>query len=153
MSAAEVLFDLQQSSLEMELPSLPYNEDDIFKVKFLKIWKRLQKALRHKDRSLSLVNSYYLGMLLDQLSSPRERIKYKNKLSAHYATMVERTFDLFEYWPERIVATQYITVQIIRRLTRPQINEIRSEMIFFDGTQRLEEEIVIPEAAVDHLSN
>lgn len=69
MDFSEILYDLQQSSLEMELPSPSYNEEDSFDEKFSKTWQRLQWALKHKDRLLSLVNSYYLGLLLDQLSS------------------------------------------------------------------------------------
>lgn len=67
--------------------------------------------------------------------------------------MVEWTFDIFEYCPKQLIVTKTLTVQDVKKLTRPQITEIRNEMLFFDGTQRLEEETVTLGGEVDHLTN
>jgi hypothetical protein len=96
-----------------------------------------------------LVNSFYLGELLDQIPNLGERCKYKRRISQHYATMVERTFDIFEYCPQQLMKTQTLTVQVVKKLTRPQVTKIREEMIFFDGTQRIEEEAVIPGSSLE----
>ena len=59
-----------------------------------------------------MINSFYLGQLLDQLSTPSERLKYKYKMSLHYATIVEKTYDIFEFFPEQILRTKRLDVQV-----------------------------------------
>jgi hypothetical protein len=149
MELTDILLDLQQTSFDVALPLPPYDEDDTFREKFNKTWKKLQRHLQCKDRLLSLVNSFYLGELLDQIPNLGERCKYKRRISQHYATMVERTFDIFEYCPQQLMKTQTLTVQVVKKLTRPQVTKIREEMIFFDGTQRIEEEAVIPGSSLE----
>ena len=91
-----------------------------------------------------MINSFYLGQLLDQLSTPGERLKYKRKMTLHYATIVEKTFDIFEFCPIQILRTKKLNVQIIRRISRPQIKRLREELLIFAGAANLEEEPVTP---------
>ena len=82
------------------------------------------------------------GQLLDILESPSERYNYKRKLTLHYATIVERTFDIFEYYPTQIMNTQLTTVQIVHKLKQSQVVDLRNEIILFAGASNLEEEPV-----------
>lgn len=43
-----------------------------------------------------------LDKLLDQLPTPTERLSYKQKLTPHYATMAEKTYDILEFFSEHI---------------------------------------------------
>ena len=154
MEFSDLLLDLQNNSFDQPIfPAPPYKEEDDFERKFKNTLKNLQKSIRRKERLLSLINAYYLGFLLDQLPTATKRLKYKHQMSVHYATMVERTFDIFEICPEQIMKTQIITVQIIRKLKQEKIKELRDEILFFAGSQNLEEEPVTLSDAVGHVSN
>lgn len=134
MDFSEILVDVQQTaSEEINFPPPPYLEEENFQVKFSATLKSVTKAIRLKDTQLAMINSFYLGQLLDQLSTPSERLKYKHKMSLHYATIVEKTFDIFEFFPEQILRTKQLDVQTIRKITRPQIRRLRNELLIFAG--------------------
>jgi hypothetical protein len=91
--------DLQQIFPEhVTLPPPPYHNEEEFQEKFTKILKTLQKSIKQKQQILSLVNAYYLGQLLDQVWDSSKRFKYKK---THYATIAEKSHDLFELYPEK----------------------------------------------------
>ncbi|GBC39116.2 hypothetical protein GLOIN_2v1884596 [Rhizophagus irregularis DAOM 181602=DAOM 197198] len=88
MDFSEILEDIQQTtSEEINFPPPPYMEDEDFQVKFSATLRSVTKSIRLKDTQLAMINSFYLGQLLDQLSTPSERLKYKHKMSLHYATI------------------------------------------------------------------
>src|SRR5688572_24733207 len=95
------------------------------------ILKSVTKSICLKDTQLAMINSFYLGQLLDQLSTPSERLRYKHKMTLHYATIAEKTFDIFEFFPEQILRTRKLDVQVIRRITRPQIRRLRNNLLIF----------------------
>jgi hypothetical protein len=143
MELQTILNDLQQVFPEyVTLPLPPYQREDKFEIKFTWTLKNLQKSIRRKQRISSLVNAFYMGQLLDQIVEASERLRYKKKMTSHYAIMAEKTYDLFEFYPELIMKTQILNVQIIRTLRRPQIEEIKNEMMIFAGAANLEEEPV-----------
>ena len=134
MDFSEILEDIQQTtSEEINFPPPPYLEEEDFQVKFSATLRSVTKSIRLKDTQLAMVNSFYLGQLLDQLSTPSERLKYKHKMSLHYATIVEKTFDIFEFFPEQILRTKKLDVQVIRKITRPQIRRLRNNLFIFAG--------------------
>lgn len=143
MEIQTILDDLQQVfPIQIDLPLPPYQGEDEFEIKFTWTLKNLQKSIRRKQRISSLVNAFYMGQLLDQILSASERLRFKRKMTSHYAIMAEKTYDLFELYPELIMKTQILNVQAIRTLKRPQIEEIRNEMMIFAGATNLEEEPV-----------
>jgi hypothetical protein len=145
MNFSEILDDaLQTAPEEINFPPPPYLEEEDFQVKFSVTLKSLTKSIRLKDVTLAMINSFYLGQLLDHLSTPSERLRYKRKMTLHYATIVEKTFDIFEFFPEQILRTKKLNVQIIRKITRPQIRELRNKLLIFAGAANLEEEPVTP---------
>jgi hypothetical protein len=134
MDFSEILEDIQQiAPEEINFPPPPYLEGEEFQNKFFATLKSFTKAIRHKEVQLAMINSFYLGQLLDQLPTPSERLQYKHKMTSHYAIMAEKTFDIFEFFPEQIMRTSKLDVQIIRRITRPQIRKLRNEMFIFAG--------------------
>ena len=134
MDFSEILEDIQQTTPEeINFPPPPYMEEENFQVKFSATLKSVTKSIRLKDTQLAMINSFYLGQLLDQLSTPSERLKYKHKMSLHYATIVEKTYDIFEFFPEQILRTKKLDVQVIRKITRPQIRRLRSNLLIFAG--------------------
>jgi hypothetical protein len=134
MDFSEILEDIQQSlPEETNFPPPPYLEEENFQNKFSATLKSVTKSIRLRDSKLAMINSFYLGQLLDQLSTPSERLKYKQKMTLHYATIVEKTFDIFEFFPEQILRTKKLDVQIIRKITRPQIRKLRDELLIFAG--------------------
>jgi hypothetical protein len=65
----------------------------------------------------------------------------KRKLTKHYQTMVDNTFDLFEFRPSQILRTKVISVQAIRAMKRSEILELRElTLMTFAGAQNLGEE-------------
>jgi hypothetical protein len=143
MDIAIILLDMQQNSpADINFPPPPYSPGRNFKDKFQITYRNLLKSIRLRNRTLSLVNSFYLGKLLDELLTPNERLTYKKKMTLHYATIVERTFDLFEYCPEQLLRTQILNVQAIRKMKQVDILELRNKMILFAGAENLEEEPV-----------
>ncbi|CAG8781558.1 hypothetical protein GLOIN_2v1884596 [Rhizophagus irregularis DAOM 181602=DAOM 197198] len=134
MDFSEILEDIQQTtSEEINFPPPPYMEEEDFQVKFSATLRSVTKSIRLKDTQLAIINSFYLGQLLDQLPTPSERLKYKHKMSLHYATIVEKTFDIFEFFPEQILRTKKLDVQVIRKITRPQIRRLRNNLLIFAG--------------------
>ncbi|GET55709.1 hypothetical protein GLOIN_2v1884596 [Rhizophagus irregularis DAOM 181602=DAOM 197198] len=134
MDFSEILEDIQQTtSEEINFPPPPYMEEEDFQVKFSATLRSVTKSIRLKDTQLAMINSFYLGQLLDQLPTPSERLKYKHKMSLHYATIVEKTFDIFEFFPEQILRTKKLDVQVIRKVTRPQIRKLRNNLLIFAG--------------------
>ena len=90
---------------------------------------------------MSLTNAFYLGKLLDEVDDRVLLRKYSQKLTEHYYRISRNTFELFKDSPGRIVKTKIITVQMIRRLKRPELDYIQEELFeFLVGAQNLEEE-------------
>ena len=87
---------------------------------------------------MSLINAFYLGKLLDEVDDRVLLRKYSQKLTEHYYRISRNTYELFKDSPRRIVKTKIITIQMIRRLKRPDIQEELFE--FLVGAQNLEEE-------------
>lgn len=134
--------DLQEThSLEIG-PMIPlYLEDMDIEEKFLKSYMQLQRSIQLKNRILSLVNAYFVGKILAEIESTSERFRMKRKLTKHYSTMTEYTFDLFEPNPSQIMRTKYLNVQDIRKMKRQEILVFRSYLNQdFAGAQNLGEE-------------
>ena len=108
----------QKCRPHLELPTPPYTEEMTFNQKFHATERAFRRTVRLKDRVLSLVNTYYLGRLLASLETIGEMFRYKQKVSKHYATMAEYTYDLFELQPKQIMRVRFLSVQRIKKLKR-----------------------------------
>ena len=88
---------------EIEITSPPYAQDMDLDEKFQSTYRSLRRAIRLKSRTLSLINAYYLGELLADIISTKEHSRYKQKLTLHYATIAEYTYNIFEFCPNQIM--------------------------------------------------
>ncbi|GBC00094.1 hypothetical protein RclHR1_37430002 [Rhizophagus clarus] len=136
------LIDLQETHpLEIRPMIPPYLEDMDIEEKFLKSYMQLQRSIQLKNRILSLVNAYFIGKILTEIESTSERFRMKRRLTKHYLTMTEYTFNLFEPNPSQILRTKYLNVQDIRKMKRQEILVLRSYLNKdFAGAQNLGEE-------------
>src|SRR5579864_9462395 len=142
MDLSRILADLQETSVyDVEFPEVPYSMDSSIEDKFKCMYKSLRRSINLKSRILSLVNAYYLGKLLYEMDSTKEHSQYKQKLTKHYATIAEYTFDLFEFCPDQILKTKWISVQDIRKFSRSTLLDLRTELVIFVRAQNLGEEI------------
>ena len=138
MEVSRILADLQeQTPYDVEFPEAPYPSNITLDEKFNCAYRNLRRSIKLKSRTLSLINAYYLGKLLSNVESSQ----LKQRLSKHYATIAEYTFDLFEFYPEQILKTKWISVQDIRKLKRSTLLDLRNELVIFVGTQNLGEKI------------
>lgn len=145
MDWTEFLADIQNTHLTSTiLIGPPYEENHSIEEKFRLTYSALRRTIQLKQRTLSLVNAYYLGQLLINFESHKDRYRYKQKLSPHYATIAEYVYDIFEPKPNQIMEVQLLSVQEVRRLKRSQVLALREklELMVFAGTQTLEEEVV-----------
>ena len=119
----------------------PYTDEIDTAEKIIMTNLSLQRVIRLKSRIIALINAYFLGKLLADIGSTTKRFLMKRKLTKHYQTIAENTFDLFEYRPSQILRTKIITVQGIRAMKRSEILELRESILdIFAGAQNLEEE-------------
>ena len=138
MEVSRILADLQeQLPYDVTFPEAPYSADITLEEKLNCAYRNLKRSIRLKSRTLSLINTYYLGKILCSVES----LQLKQRISKHYVTIAEYTFDLFEGCPEQILRTKWISIQDIRRLKRSILLDLRNELIIFVGTQSLGEEI------------
>ena len=107
----------------------PYSSEATLDDKFNLLYKSLRRSIKLRSRTSSLINAYFLGKLLSDLDTSTLQHRYKRKLTSHYVTMVDYTFDLFEYLPAHIYITKLLTVQTIRRMKRSDILGIRNKIV------------------------
>jgi hypothetical protein len=131
-----------QETYPIEGMIVPPYTDEMDREQKIKIsYQNLQRSIRLKQRIIALMNAYFLGRLLSEIESTTERFVIKRKLTKHYQTMVDNTFDLFEFRPSQILRTKVISVQAIRVMKHSQILELRElTLVTFAGAQNLEEE-------------
>jgi hypothetical protein len=103
-----------QETYPIEGMIVPSYTDEMDREQKIKIsYQNLQRSIRLKQRIIALMNAYFLGRLLSEIESTTERFVMKRKLTKHYQTMVDNTFDLFEFRPSQILQTKVISVQAI----------------------------------------
>src|SRR5215211_6647929 len=110
-----------------ELPPLipPYSNTDMFNIQFSSTYASLQRNTKLKERTMALLDAYFLGKLLNSISDRWARINYCRMVTTHYRTMAENAFDIFEGCPDQIQRTQVIDVQRLQKLPRQIVKIIR----------------------------
>ncbi|CAB4414669.1 unnamed protein product [Rhizophagus irregularis] len=121
---------------EVGLLTPPYEEEASVERKILVTYNCLQRSIKLKSRILALENAYFVGKLLAEEESYSKRFLLKKSLTKHYQTMVENTYDIFEYNSFQILRTKYLNVQDIRRMKRTEVLYLRDCLIeSFAGAQ------------------
>ena len=99
---------------EIQLMEPPYQIDASLAQKVQSTYQTLLRSTRMRNRILSLVNAFYLGQLIDDVTiSPAQRTLQMVTITKHYYRTAIRIYHLFEnIGVQRIVDTRYM----IRRL-------------------------------------
>ena len=104
----------------------PFNDNMELEEKFSIVYRELQRKTRIKNRILALMNAFYLDKLLDEIPERSILSRYQNRVTSHFLRLSRNTFEIFKDFPEQIGETTSITVQMLRRLKRNEINRIIS---------------------------
>ncbi len=151
-SSSNNSIDLYKTELSQSLPSSldllmpPYTQTESKKNKIFITQRALSRAIQLKNRILALTNAFFLGLLLNEENSVSVKFRYKRKLTKHYQTIAEYTYDIFEPNPSHLLYTTTLNVQDIRKIKRNEILYLRNIVqdqkfkSIFDGAQNLEEE-------------
>jgi hypothetical protein len=121
----------------------PYEEDVPFDDKFKATLRAMNRATRIKNRSLLLLNAYYLGKLLeDSEESLTKRRYYSSQLSQYYRLVSVRLYYLYEYLgPRHILSSTRTTLTNIRDISSAEyMNLVDIALNIFNGVENLEGE-------------
>ena len=117
-----ILKELQDSVTlsdeEIQPMTPPYQTDATLTQKVQLTYQTLLRSTCMRNRSLSLVNAYYLGQLIDAVTtSPAQRTLQMVTLTKHYYRTAIRVYHLFEnLGVQRIFTTQRLTLTMISQL-------------------------------------
>ena len=116
-----------QNYLPIDLEDIipPFPLDITLEDKFKVAYQALRRSIKLRNRSLSLINAFYLGKTLNEFETPTQKFLHKRQLTTHYAVMTEYTFDIFELNPTLLLHTTSFTVQRIKKLNRTQVLALR----------------------------
>lgn len=137
----DILSDLQanQPSDVVQYP-LPYTDSMSFEEKFNLTVNAVDRAKRMGDRTLHLVNSFYLGQLLEKRTVDNaQRNYYSQRLTIHHRVVAVRTFYLFEFLGvEQIGRATRTTPTAIRHLSQAEYQRLVLNSIeIFNGVENL----------------
>lgn len=139
-----VLDDLTRASdTDIDVIPPPYGDDVPFDDKFKATLRAINRATRINNRSLLLLNAYYMGKLLeDSEESLTKRSYYLSKLSQYYRIVSIRLYYLYEYLgPKHILSTIGTSLTNIRNLSSAEYtNLVTIALNIFNGVENLEEE-------------
>ena len=106
--------------LEEEIRTMepPYRTDASLAQKVQSTYQTLLRSTRMRNRILSLVNAFYLGQLIDDVTiSPAQRTLQMATVTKHYYRTAIRVYHLFEnIGVQRIFDTRCLTLTMVRRL-------------------------------------
>lgn len=116
---------LEELQVSMTLPDEetqpmrpPYQVDATLTQKVQSTYQTLLHSTRMRNRLLSLINAFYLGQLLDDVTiSPAQRTLQMATITKHYCRTAIRVYHLFEnLGVQRIFDTQCLTLTMVRQL-------------------------------------
>jgi hypothetical protein len=89
----------------------PYDDNMTLSKKVQLTYRALLRSTRMNNQLLALVNSFYLGQLLDdETITPAQRTQQTSTITTHYYRIAVRVFHLFEHLGvQRIFGTQSLT--------------------------------------------
>jgi len=84
----------------------PYNENMELEEKFSIVYRELQRKTRVKNRILALMNAFYLGKLLDEISERSILSRYQNRVTSHFLRLSRNTFEIFKDFQNKLEKLQ-----------------------------------------------
>src|SRR5277367_2221244 len=122
----------QTSSTNPILITPPYNQNDDIKQKTKDAFKSLRRAIKVENKILSLVNTFYLGQLMEVTESSVERTICRNLVSEHYHKIAIKTYYIYEVLGVlQIQRSKFITISIILRLKKLDYKKLINDAVEF----------------------
>jgi hypothetical protein len=116
----------------------PYTEDMANDLKFDRTYKALIRAKKLHQRTLQLLNAFYIGKFLEKDLEIEERPKYLKKLTYHYQVVCTRTYFLFEFLgPKAILNVKKTSLTTIRKLTTQEYQDLVYMALIFSSAENL----------------
>jgi hypothetical protein len=133
----DILNDLIEASLGNDLEAFPpYSEEMDIEQKFDCALRSLLRAKQLNQRTIQLLNAYYIGKLLEKDMNIEERSEYHKRLSRHYQSTCPRMYYLFEFLgPAAILKTKRITLTMVRKLKIIEYQELVNQALIFSGAE------------------
>ena len=120
----EIVFDdlWEEFPEEVELYSLLDMANMETRIKIFAMIRLIKRALRMKNRKLALLNSFYLGQIIE--SDDVFRYVAKQELTSYYYIAAIHTYYIFEICPEQIMRTRRTTLKNIRDLKAQEFGSL-----------------------------
>jgi hypothetical protein len=117
----------------------PYDDNMTLSKKVQLTYRALLRSTRMNNQLLALVNSFYLGQLLDdETITPAQRTQQTSTITTHYYRTAVQVFHLFENLEvQRIFGTQSLTLTMIRRLKTNEYQALVMETTLSAGAEIL----------------
>jgi hypothetical protein len=145
MSLEDFKSDLTRRISDNLIPTIPsYTNNMKLKKKIEITYRMLRRASILRDRTLMMINAFYLGQLLEKETfSPAQRTYLKSMITKYYYTASIRTYFIFEFLgPEQIQHSRYLSLPGICSMKKKDYQSLREEaMLIWSGNQNLGEEI------------
>ena len=116
LSELQISMTLPDEEIQPMVP--PYQTDATITQKVRLIYQTLLRSTRMRNHLLSLVNAFYLGQLIDDVTIlPAQRTLQMATITKHYCRTAIRVYHLFEnLGVQRIFDTQRLTLTMVRQL-------------------------------------
>jgi hypothetical protein len=113
-----ILEDLLATTPEIvQVTPAPYDPIQPIDTQVLQTYRNMQRALRMKNRTLSLAYAYYLGELLENIVDRPQQSYLSKQLTKYHLTGCRRIYGLFEKLGiEQIWRTKHITLVMVSKL-------------------------------------
>ena len=120
----EIVFDnLWEEFLEeVELYSLPDMANMETRMKIFAMIRLIKRALKMKNRKLVLLNSFYLGQMIE--SDDVSWYVAKQELTSYYYIAAVRIYYIFEMCLKQIMRTRRMTLKNIRDLKTQEFGSL-----------------------------
>lgn len=136
--------DLNETLPEEVTPAIPpYSNGIDIQKKCQMTYRMLLRASRMKDRTLTLINAYYLGKLLEtETSSPAQRSQLRGLVTKYYSSVSIRVYYLYEMLGvDQIQRAKHISLKNLYQLpSHVYWSLVNEAMDIWAGAQNLEGE-------------
>ena len=134
-----ILEDLRRTrSTEPSSLRPPYDDRMSFEEKFNITRNAADRSKRTANRTLQLVNLFYLGQLLERDAADNtQRSYFAQKLSLHYRTIAVRLYYIFEaFGVEQIAQSTRTTPSCLRSLSQDEYQDlVMKSLEIFNGVE------------------
>jgi hypothetical protein len=136
MSLIEVLTDLiEENPSIIELPPLHVNEIWTSEQKFSHLYLQLQRKARLKQRQLTLYYAFYIGELIESITSRSQKAVFRSQMTTHFYQGCIRTYYIFlNVGIKQIFRSKIITLVMLKKLRSQDFQSICQDIFRNDNS-------------------